>query len=91
MLFDPFEEQFHLSSALVQVCNGSGLQFKMVGQKRGALVVFNFIVLDPPQFIRIAICRIYSDRSYCLVADDASGLIDRFRARATQLRVGFAS
>ena len=45
VLFDPFEEQFHLPAAFVQSGNGQGWQGRVVGQEDQSL--FGCWVLEP--------------------------------------------
>jgi hypothetical protein len=45
MLFDPFEEQFYLPSALVELGNGQCRKYKIVGQKNEVFFPFGIEIL----------------------------------------------
>jgi len=49
VLFDPFEEQFHLPSALVQPGDGPSGQIEVVRQEYQAAVVFGVVKRDATQ------------------------------------------
>lgn len=53
MLFDPFEEVFHLPSLLVELGDGDGGQKKVVGQKHQGFVGPGIVISYPAEFVRI--------------------------------------
>ena len=53
VLFDPFEEQFHLPSAFVELCDDQRGENKIVGQENVAFFLYGIEVTDPPESIGI--------------------------------------
>jgi len=69
MLFDPFEEQFHLPSLAVDVCNELGLECHVVGQVAES---FPFVVFgsDAPDGVGIIFFCNVQRQNPNLISDD---------------------
>lgn len=50
VLFDPFEEQFHLPATFVKRCDRLGGLIEIVRQKHYAVVVFRVVKFNSPEF-----------------------------------------
>jgi hypothetical protein len=88
MLLDPFEEQFHLPSLAVEVCNELGLECHVVGQEAESspFVVFGS---DAPDGVGIIFfCNIQRQNSN-LIADDI-GVLSVHWLRISALKFGIA-
>ena len=68
MLFDPFEEQFDLPTAAIQIGNGHGRQGEVVGQKHEASVGVFVEEADSPELFWIVLPGIEVLRENNLVA-----------------------
>jgi len=79
MLFDPFEEQFHLPAAFVKPGNDQGWQGEVVGQKDQTLVVFDFEEADASQFVGVILAGVEAFQGYGLVEQQPGGLVHRCR------------
>jgi hypothetical protein len=51
VLLDPFEEEFHLPAAFVELGNAQGWQGEVVGQKDQTLLLFGIEETYPAQFV----------------------------------------
>ncbi|GAH16555.1 unnamed protein product, partial [marine sediment metagenome] len=54
MLFDPFEKQFDLPAALVELCDNQSIESKVVCQEDKSLVRIDVVINDPPEWFGIA-------------------------------------
>ena len=54
VLFDPFEEQFHLPTTPIQVGDGQGGEFEMVGQEHESAFVFDVVERDASECGRVS-------------------------------------
>ena len=63
VLFDPFEKQFHLPTALIDLGNGQCWQRKIVGEELEPLFFLGIEVGDAPQRIGIRLGRIDSGQN----------------------------
>ena len=68
MLLYPFEEQFDLPAASIQVRDRQGRQVEVVGQKDEPLVVLRIEVSDTAEFLGIAFVGIVAVERDNLVA-----------------------
>ena len=68
VLLDPFEEQFHLPSALVQLCDLQCAQLKRVGEKYDGPVVLEVVELDAPEHHRIVVFGVLAFQYDVLIA-----------------------
>jgi hypothetical protein len=53
VLLDPFEEQFHLPAAFIELGNSNGGQVKVISQEYQHLPVLRVSVSDPAQAVRV--------------------------------------
>ena len=49
MLFDPFEKQFDLPAALVELCDSQRIESKVVCEKDESLVRIDVVIADPSE------------------------------------------
>lgn len=68
VLFDPFEEKFHLPPALVQLRNCQSREAEIVGQEYEPVAGLRVEVTDTPQWRRILLGRLVAFEDYCLIA-----------------------
>jgi hypothetical protein len=76
MLLDPFEKQFDLPSAFVEIGNGLCREGKVVGQKYQALVGFRIEVTDSSEFRWVVLPGIEVCGDNGLVALRPAGFVD---------------
>ena len=88
MLLDPFEEQFHLPSLAVEVCNELGLECHVVGQEAES---FPFVVFgsDAPDGVGIIFFCNVQRQNPNLIADDI-GVLSVHWLRISALKFGIA-
>ena len=55
VLLDPFEKQFHLPAALVELCNGQRRQIEIVGEKGETFVIVMVVKNHSAQMLRIGV------------------------------------
>ena len=87
MLLDPFEEKFHLPTALVPLRDRERIQDKVVGQEYQALAGIRIDILDAAQGNRIRGRGLGSRKPDGLIAAQARPFVDRALAAATTLEV----
>ena len=87
MLFDPFEEQFDLPSALVEFGDGQRRKDEIVGQKNELFFPFGVEVFYTTEFFRITCLRFGCDQHDGLIAFQAVGSIHRMRVDSSEPRV----
>ena len=86
---DPFEKQFRLPACLVDISNGSGSKFKVVGEKNVMFTCINIPVTDTVKLIRTFLCCLDACKSDGLIAGQAFVLQNRLAIDHLALRVGF--
>ena len=91
VLFDPFEEQFDLPTAFVNGCNGSGWQFKVIGEKDQPLAGLRIDIADTPKRFWIITFALPSAQADSLVASKPGGFIDSSGLEHTELGVAFCA
>src|SRR5207245_641786 len=91
VLFDPFEEQFHLPAAFVQPGNGQGRQIEVVRQEHQATVVFRIVKDDATQGGGVQACRFQPCQDDGLVAAQPRGLVDGATRASGAVEVAFAT
>ena len=67
VLLDPFEEQFDLPSAFVQLCDRQGGEYEIVGDKNQQSFGFHVEVAYPSKRNRIILRRFWTFENDCLV------------------------
>ena len=77
ILLYPFEEQFHLPSALVQLSDLQCTQLKQVGEKYDVSVVLEVMKLDPSERHRIVVFSVLACQYDVLIALHAEPPISR--------------
>lgn len=87
MLLDPFEEQFHLSAAPVQLGDGQGRQIEVVGEKHQELVVRGVVELDAAQQRWLIRARLHAGQHDGLIAAQAARPVDRMRIQPSILKI----
>lgn len=70
VLFDPFEEEFHLPSVSIQKCDVFGRKVEVVGVVGKCPLQFGRIVDNPSELCRIVASVVLSSETDCLVSDD---------------------
>jgi hypothetical protein len=91
VLFDPFEEQFHLPAALVQPGNGQGGQIEVVRQEHQATVVFRVVKDDATQGGGVQACRFQPRQDDGLIAAQTRGLVDGAARASDAVEIAFAA
>ena len=91
MLFDPFEEEFHLPAAFVELGNREGWEHKIVGQKRESFSRFGVEVTDAPKFFGIVLGGVVCCERDRLIRDQTCGLVDGVRVQPSELEIGFGT
>lgn len=77
ILFDPFEEQFYLPTAFVELCDGQRREVEIVGQEDIAFFVFDIEETDAPKRIGIFFGCFVTFENDRLVAAHPCRLVDR--------------
>src|SRR6185369_14547240 len=77
MLFDPFEEEFDLPSAAIELRDNRGRKREVVGQEDKPIVVDRIVETNATQFGRIPFAGIEAAQSDDLIAEHAGGFVDR--------------
>ena len=75
MLFDPFEEQFDLPAAPIQLSDGQSRHGKVVGQEDQHLAGFGIAIADAAQRIGINVLGDRPGRYHGLVKAQAGGFV----------------
>ncbi len=91
MLLDPFEEQFDLPAAAIELGDGERRKDEVVGQKDQRLSTLRVLEANAPQRVLKAVARVEDSKHNRLVADQPSRAIDRVRVAAAHLEVGLAA
>lgn len=91
VLLDPFEEQFHLPTALVEMSNGQRRQREVVGQEDQPSLVFGVVECDPAERFGIQSGRLGPRQDDRLIAAQAGGLVDLPMGAAREVEVAFAT
>ena len=91
MLFDPFEKQFHLPTALVESGNGQRRQGGVVGQKHKILSRIRSLEADTPQQFGIVLPNVVPIQGNALIADNASLSVRGCRVQPVRVHVALGS
>jgi hypothetical protein len=75
VLFDPFEKEFDLPAALVELSNGEGGKDKVVGEKHQPAAILAVVEGNPPQRVGIELRRLGSPKKNDLVAAEPRRLV----------------
>ena len=75
VLFDPFEEQLHLPTALVEFRDRQRRQGEVVGQKHESPVVLRVVKRDPAQRVGVQSRRLWTHQHNGLVASQPRCLV----------------
>ena len=76
MLFDPFEEEFDLPAASIQVGDGQGGQVEVVGQEHESALVFDVVERDASETSGVALRSVDAIEGDGRVAAKAGGFVD---------------
>src|SRR5215831_410753 len=87
MLFDPFEEQFHLPATSVELGNGKSGQKKIVGQKDKILVGVGVVVANATQGLGVVLGRIKALQTNDLIATESCVFVDHLRADTLKVEI----
>jgi len=68
MLLYPFEKQFDLPPAPIELGNGESRQGKVVGQKNQSPISICIIVFNAAKFLRIPLVLVETGEHDCLIA-----------------------
>ena len=77
MLFDPFEEQFDLPAALIELDDGQSRHGEVVGQEDQRQTGFGIAIANAAQRVGIIAVRIEAGRQDGLVETQAGGFVHR--------------
>ena len=88
-MFDPFEEQFHLPACLIDISNGSGGEFKIVGQKNVMFTGIDIPITDTAKSTGTFLCCLDTCKPDSLIAGQAFVLQNRLAIDHSVLRIGF--
>ena len=91
VLFDPFEEQFHLPATLVQRSYGQWRQGRVVGQEDQGLLGLGVFEANAPQVLGVVLGCIVSVQRNGLIADDAAAPVHLGRVHAPGVHVALGS
>ena len=91
VLFDPFEEQFHLPAAFVQSGNGQGWQGGVVGQEDQSLLGCWVLEPDTAQVFGVVLGDVVPVQCNGLIADDAACSVHFGRVHAPGVHVAFGA
>lgn len=91
VLFDPFEEQFDMPSALVDGGDRQGRQFELIGQEGQRLTGLWIDVSDSSQFGGIIRFAFVDAQSNDLIAAQATGLVDGIGLADVEAEIAFGS
>ncbi len=91
VLFDPFEEQFHLPTAFVELCDGQRRKVEIVGQKDIALFVYGIVEADSPECIGIFFGWFVTPEDYRLIAANARCFVHGPVGSLAKIEVAFGT
>ena len=91
MLLDPFEEQFDLPPAFVQLCDGQGRQDEVVGEEDKTFACFGVVELDSPDVIRVLLSGVETSENTGLIADQTASTIDLMGIHSPELGITLGS
>ena len=91
MLFDPFEEQFDLPAAAIQLGNRVCGQGKIVGKEHQLLAGFRVGHLDSAEFVRIVLGGVEAGEDDGLVAREAGLFVDGSGIEAAVAPIGLGA
>ena len=87
MLFDPFEEQFDLPAAMIQLGNGQGRHGEVVGQENQRSAGLGITIADASQRIGIMALDVKAGGQHGLVKPQAGGFVHRTGVAAGAAKV----
>lgn len=91
VLLDPFEEQFHLPTAFVQLGNRQGIENKVVGQEDETLAGVRIDVLDASEVGGVFDGGIDSSEDNGLIAAQSGALVHATLRHAAKLKILLAA
>ncbi len=91
VLFDPFKEQLHLPTTLVQRGNGQWRQCRVVGQKHQRLARIGIFESDAPQMLWIVLGHVKPVESNRLIADHTGASVGLGRVNPMGIHAAFGS
>src|SRR5712671_3356208 len=91
MLFDPFEEQFHLPSRLVNLGNGQCRKDEVVGEELESLSRWYIQITYAPQWLRVGFGGVNGGQDDGVIGSDSGGLVHWMRVAALEQDVGFGA
>ena len=91
MLFDPFEKQFDLPTALVELRDQECRQHKVVRQEHKPFVGFDVVVMNSSQRFWIRLRRFDARQNNRLIAAKSGRLVDDSRLPALGIEVLFGA
>ena len=91
VLLDPFEEQLHLPTALIEQGDGQGGKLKVIGQKDQALAGVRVHVMDAPQLVRVMLDAGRIAQPDDLITAHSGRGIYRARFQAIEFEMRFGS
>ena len=91
MLLDPFEKQFHLPAALVELGDGQRGKQGIVGEEHQRLSGYWVLESHSAQLIGVVHCGFFDGQGDTLIADYACGPIDWLGTNAAGAGIGFGA
>ena len=91
MLFDPFEKQFNLPTALVELRDCQSRQHKVVRQEHKPLAGFDVVVMNSSQRFGIRLRRFDARQNNRLIAAKTGRLVDDPRLPTFGIEVLFGA
>jgi hypothetical protein len=91
MLLDPFEEEFDLPAALIELRDGRRWECEVVGQEDQPFVLGNIEIANTSQFVGVSLAGVKSLQDNDLIGLDPCRLVDRPRIETSESEVAFGS
>lgn len=91
VLLDPFEEEFDLPAAFVELWDNEGWQCEIVREEHQTFVGFGIVVTDAPQHVGVLFRSLGPCQANGLVGSQASGLVDRTIGHADVIQIALGS
>ena len=91
MLFDPFEKQFDLPTALVELCDRQRRKHTVVGQEHEAFLRLGIQVVDATQWFGIRLRRLHACQNDRLIAAESGRFVDGMRLPSLVIEIVFGA
>ncbi len=91
VLFDPFEEQFYLPAAFVELCDGQRRERKIVGQEDIAFFVLGIVEADASECVGIIFGCFVTLENDRLIAAHARSFVHRLVGSFAKIEIAFGA